>query len=168
MKKSDMARRVSASLRYAAVGCCVALLGCAHQPETEPPPFKPVTSVLELMESVIAHAAEVYWESVSVTVDESGVQERAPQTDEEWEGVWAAGLAIAESGNLLMMTPRALDDGAWMQFSVSLVDAGVEAAAAAQAHDVERVFAAGEQVYNVCTACHARYAEGLQRVSGAQ
>jgi hypothetical protein len=119
------------------------------------------------MESVIAHAAEVYWESVSVTVDETGEHERNPQTDEEWEGVWAAGLAIAESGNLLMMAPRAVDDGAWMQFARSLVDAGAEAAAAAEAHDVERVFAAGEQVYNVCTACHARYSPELRRVSGA-
>jgi hypothetical protein len=118
------------------------------------------------MESVIAHAAEAYWESVAVTVDETGVHERYPATDEEWESVWAAGVAIAESGNLLMMTPRAVDQGAWMQFSRSLVDAGVEAAAAGQAHDVERVFAAGEQVYNVCTACHARYATDLQRVSG--
>ena len=116
-----------------------ALAACAHQPQTSPPPFKPVTTVLELMESVIAHAAEIYWESVSVTVDEAGVHERNPQTDEEWEGVWAAGLAIAESGNLLMMTPRAVDNGAWMQFSRSLIDAGVEAAAAAEAHDVHGV-----------------------------
>ena len=152
--------------RYAIVGVCLAALGCSHRVEVPAPPYKPVTTVLELMESVIAHAAEVYWESVSVTVDETGVHERAPQTDEEWEGVWAAGLSIAESGNLLMMTPRAVDDGAWMQFAVSLVDAGAEAAAAAQAHDVERVFAAGEQVYNVCTACHARYASDLTRVSG--
>jgi cytochrome c5 len=66
-----------------------------------------------------------------------------------------------------MMAPRAVDEGAWMQFARSLVEAGAEAAAAAQARDVERVFASGEQVYNVCTACHGRYATGLQRVSGA-
>jgi hypothetical protein len=153
--------------RCAAIGSLLALLGCAHRPpEVSLPPFKPVTTVLELMESVIAHAAETYWESVQVIVDESGVVERSPQTDEEWEGVWAAALAIAESGNLLMMQPRAVDDGAWMQFARSMIDAGVEAAAAAEAHDVERVFAAGEQVYNVCTACHARYAQELRRVSG--
>lgn len=151
--------------RFVALGCALAAFGCAHQPPSAEPPFKPVTTVLELMESVIAHAAEVYWESVSVTVDEEGVHERNPQTDEEWETVWAAGLTIAESGNLLMMEPRAVDGGAWMQFAVSLVDAGVEAAAAAEAHDVERVFAAGEQVYNVCTACHLRYMPDLQRVS---
>ena len=141
------------------------LAACASQPPSATPPFKPVTTVLELMESVIAHAAEAYWESVQVTVDAAGTHERYPQTDEEWEFVWAAALSLAESGNLLMMTPRAVDNGAWMQFSRSLIEAGVEAAAAAQAQDVDRVFAAGEQVYNVCAGCHARYAEGLQRVS---
>jgi hypothetical protein len=138
--------------------------GCARQPPAAPP-YKPVTTVLELMESVIAHAAEAYWDSVQVTVDDAGVHERYPQSDEEWEAVWAAALTIAESGNLLMMTPRAVDDGAWMQFARSLIDAGAEAAAAAEAKNVERVFAAGEQVYNVCTGCHGRYAVELRRVA---
>jgi hypothetical protein len=53
-----------------------------------------------------------------------------------------------------------------MQFSRSLIEAGVEAAAAAEAQDVERVFAAGEQVYNACTACHVRYVPEPQRVPG--
>jgi hypothetical protein len=144
----------------------LAAIGCAHQPPSATPPFKPATTVVELMESVIAHAAEIYWGSVQVTVDAAGTHERYPQTDEEWESVWAAALALAESGNLLMMEPRAIDNGAWMQFSRSLVEAGVVAAEAAQAHDVDRVFAAGEQVYNVCAGCHARYAQGSRRESG--
>ena len=149
-----------APIRHAIVGLCLAALGCARELEVSPPPYKPVATVRELMESVVAHAAETYWGSVQVIVDETGVHERQPQTDEEWEQVWAAGFSIAESGNLLMMAPRAVDEGAWMQFARSLVDAGAAAAAAAEAHDVERVFAAGEQVYNVCTACHARYVTG--------
>jgi len=148
---------------FGIAGVCLAAVGCARELQVSPPPYKPVATVRVLMESVVAHAAETYWGSVQVTVDETGVHERQPQTDEEWEQVWAAGFSIAESGNLLMMTPRAVDDGAWMQFARSLVDAGAEAASAAEAHDVERVFAAGEQVYNVCTACHTRY---LPRVSG--
>lgn len=148
---------MSIGKRWALIGAAtVALAGCAGS-RSSSPPFKPVTTTLVLMESVIVHAAEVYWDSVQVTVDESGVHERQPETDEDWEFVWAAALTIAESGNLLMMPPRAMDDGAWMQFSRSLIDAGVEAAAAAEAHDVERVFAAGEQVYNVCVGCHMRY-----------
>ena len=153
-------RPPTALKRFAAIGSCLAVLGCAPQPPVQPP-FKPVTTVLELMESVIAHAAEVYWESVQVTVDAAGTHEKKPQTDEEWEFVWASALAIAESGNLLMMEPRAVDDGAWMQFSRSLVVAGAEAAAAAAAHDVDRVFAAGEQVYNACLGCHMRYVPQL-------
>jgi hypothetical protein len=159
-------RRFAVFARSAVLGLGVAALGCAHRQPPPGPPFKPVTTVLELMESVIAHAAEVYWSAVQVTVDEQGEHESYPETDEEWESVWASALAIAESGNLLMMAPRAIDDGAWMQFSRSLIEAGVEAAAAAEAHDVDRVFAAGEQVYNACTACHARYSPELRRVSG--
>lgn len=158
--------RAAVVARGAVLAASLATLGCAHKQPPAGPPFRPVTTVVELMESVIAHAAEVYWGAVQVTVDADGEHERSPQTDEEWESVWAAALAIAESGNLLMMTPRAVDDGAWMQFSRSLIEAGVEAAAAAQAHDVDRVFAAGEQVYNVCLGCHTRYVPELQRVTG--
>lgn len=145
-----------------AVAAALTILGCARTAESnapaEPaPPFKPVTTVLELMDSVIVHAAEVYWESVAIIVDENGVTENYPETDEEWEGVWAAALTLAESGNLLMMAPRAVDDGPWMEFSIALVDVGAEAAAAALARDPDRVLAMGEQVYNVCLACHTRY-----------
>jgi hypothetical protein len=141
-------------LRYAVLGVGLAAFGCSRQPPVAPP-YKPVTTVLELMESVIAHAAEAYWDSVQVTVDDAGVHERYPQSDEEWEAVWAAALTIAESGNLLMMTPRAVDDGAWMQFARSLIDAGAEAAAAAEAKNVERVFAAGELTAATPSSCGA-------------
>ena len=80
---------------HAPIPCAVLALaltaGCARQPPAAPP-YKPVTTVLELMESVIAHAAETYWDSVQVTVDEAGVHERYPESDEEWEAVWAAAL----------------------------------------------------------------------------
>lgn len=158
-----------AAVCFAVIGVAVVAAGCArHRQPPDLPPYKPVTTVLELMESVIAHAAETYWNAVQVTVDETGEHERYPESDEEWEAVWAAALTIAESGNLLMMTPRAVDEGAWMQFARSLVEAGVEAAEAAEAKNVERVFAAGERVYNVCTACHTRYATELRRVASAR
>ena len=107
----------------------VLLVGCASAPEPPAPtsepapvarastaPFMPVATVLELMESVIAHAAEEYWGAVLVVVDETGETEDYPETDEEWEEVWAAAMSIAESGNLLMMAPRAVDNGAGCSF----------------------------------------------------
>lgn len=147
--------------RLALAGVCLAALGCS-QPQVTAPPYKPVTTVAELMDSVITHAANVYWGSVQITVDATGEHERSPQTDDEWLAVRAAALTIAESGNLLMMAPRAVDEGAWMEFSRSLVDAGVEAAAAAEAQSVAGVFAAGERVYNVCSGCHERYGGGIE------
>ena len=132
-------------------------VGCSSRPESPPPPFAPVATVLELMESIMAHSAEVYWGAVSIIVDEDGIHENYPQTDEEWEEVWSAAMSIAESGNLLMMAPRAVDNDAWMQMSAALVEVGAEAAAAAEAKDPERVLDLGEKVYNVCLACHARY-----------
>jgi hypothetical protein len=74
------------------------------------PPYKPVASTVDLMRGLITLSAEVYWESVSVVVDDEGVHENMPQTDEDWIEVWAAGIALAESGNLLMMPPRAIQE----------------------------------------------------------
>jgi hypothetical protein len=137
-----------------AVIICVAAAGCARQPE--PPPFNAKATVLQLMEGPIAHAAEVYWGSVSTIVDKDGIHENFPQNDEEWEAVWAAGVTIGESGNLLMMGDRSRDDE-WNRLASQLVDVGMEAAAAGEAKDPDKVLELGERVYNVCTECHMKY-----------
>lgn len=150
------------ALATTALAACV-----AQQAVQSSSPYRPVANVLELMESVVAHSAEEYWGAVSIVVDEDGVTEDFPETDEEWEEVWAAAMSLAESGNLLMMPPRAVDDGDWIRYSQDLVDVGVEAAAAAEARDPERVLEVGERLYNVCVDCHARYVPELpRRVSG--
>ena len=133
---------------------CVTAAGCAQQPEA--PPFKPRATVLQLMEGPIAHAAEDYWGSVSTVVDKDGIHENFPQNDEEWERVWAAGLTLAESGNLLMIGDRGRDDE-WLRLSGELVDVGMEAAEAGEAKDPDKVLEVGERVYNVCTECHMKY-----------
>ena len=131
-----------------------AAAGCAQAPAQ---PFNAAANVLDLMEGPIAHAAEVYWGSVSTIVDKDGVTEHYPMNDEEWEAVWAAAITISESGNLLMMAPRAKEEEDWMKFSAELVTVGVEARKAAESKNPEKVLEVGEQVYNVCTACHMQY-----------
>lgn len=132
-----------------------ATAGCAQAPAAQP--YNAAHSVLELMEGPIAHAAEVYWDSVSTVVDKDGVHEYYPTTDEQWEAVWAAAITIAESGNLMMMAPRAKEEADWMKHSADLVTVGVEARKAAESKNPEKVLELGEQVYNVCTACHMQY-----------
>lgn len=129
--------------------------GCSQA--AAPPPFKAEATILELMEGPMAHAAEVYWGSVSTIVDKDGITEHYPMNDEEWEAVWAAAITISESGNLMMMAPRAKEEADWMKFSAELVTVGVEAKKAAESKNPDKVLEVGEQVYNVCTACHMQY-----------
>jgi hypothetical protein len=131
--------------------------GCSQTPAEPAAPFNPAASVLELMEGPIAHAAEVYWGSVSTIVDKDGVHEHYPMTDEEWEAVWASAITLSESGNLLMMSPRAKTEEDWMKFAAQMVTVGVDAKKAAESKNPENVLEVGEQVYNVCTACHMQY-----------
>ena len=121
------------------------------------PPFNPIATTAVLMRGTISLAAADYWASVSIVVDLEGEHENFPADDEEWSRVWASAITLAESGNLLMMAPRALDQGDWMRLSQDLIDAGLEAARAADAQDPMAVLDAGENVYNVCTACHEQY-----------
>jgi microsomal dipeptidase-like Zn-dependent dipeptidase len=124
-------------------------------------PYRPVASIRDLMRSVITFSAETYWQSVSIVMDLDGYHENHPETDEEWQEVWAAGITLAESGNLLLMPPRAVDEPEWRQFSEDLISAGLAAAQVAADRDFEAVLEHGEYIYNVCLACHQKYVPAM-------
>lgn len=144
--------------RWSLIASCgsiaLALAACEQAPPT---PFQPVATTKQVMAEVLEPAADTYWDAVGSTSDKDGFHEHAPKNDEEWKAVIASATVIAESGNLLMMTPRALNQGEWMSLARGMVEAGVQARAAAQAHDVQKVFDAGAAVYESCTKCHAKY-----------
>lgn len=150
------------SFRLLALTLTLALVpsACGAPPSHEEggAPFSAVADVQQLMLTVLEPAAEHYWDAVGWILDESGTLELRPSTPEEWEAVRNAAFVIAESGNLLMMEGRALEDPAWMAMSRALVDVGRVAIAAADARDDMAVFDAGAEVYYVCTNCHATYA----------
>ena len=54
----------------------------------------------------------------------AGTEERQPHTDQEWAAVRDSAVVLAESGNLMMMVPRAYDGGDWMKLSQELVGMG--------------------------------------------
>ena len=120
--------------------------------------LQPVADVRQLMAHVLEPAAEVYWDAVGSTTDSSGTKEFAPSTDAEWEAIRNAAYVVAESGNLLMMPPRARDNDDWTTFSRAMIDAAKQAIAAANARDPQAVFDVGAVVYESCTQCHAKYA----------
>lgn len=137
-------------LRTGLVGLGVA--GCRSVPS-----FLPVANVRELMATVIEPAADLYWDAVGTVDDSTGSTSFAPETAEEWATVRNNAMIVAESGNLLMMDPRARDRDQWMVLSRAMVEAGKQAVAAANAQDTAAVFNAGAALYESCSRCHAVY-----------
>ncbi|MEE2778226.1 MAG: hypothetical protein VYE73_15855 [Acidobacteriota bacterium] len=134
-----------------AVGC-----GPAEEAATGPP-FMPVADVMHLMQNIVDPAADVVWGSVGTIIDDTGTNEFFPQNDEEWQLIVNAAMTLTESGNLLMIGERAIDDGLWMEMSQDLVKAGQLALAAAQAQDKDEIFMIGGEVYAACDQCHATF-----------
>ena len=116
------------------------------------------------MDEVIEPAANVYWDAVGTISDAHGTVERAPKTTAEWNAVRNAATVVAESGNLLMMDPRARNRDEWMALSRALVDVGERARAVAESRDTKAVFDVGADMYQACVNCHAIYLVGSKAI----
>jgi hypothetical protein len=124
---------------------------------TEKPAFRNVTSVKQLMGWIIEPNADVVWAAVGSSTSKDGEQKFAPKTEQEWNAVRNAAAIVAESGNLLMMEGRAREGGDWLAMTRTMMDKANESLQAAEAKDVDGVFTAGGDLYEACTACHAKY-----------
>jgi len=144
------------SKRYPWLVLPILLSGCGSG--TDEPPFTLVADLPDLMSTVVDPAADVYWDAVGWIIDASGTTEIRPESPEEWEAVRNAAYQVAESGNLMMMRGRAVDEPEWIAFSQALISVGRRAIEAAEARDEQGVFDVGAEIYAVCTACHATYA----------
>ena|SRR5881227_2063641 len=90
---------------------------CGACNKTQPPPFKPVADVKELMNDILDPAADDVWGASGWIETKDGVVQRGPQNNEEWTAVRNRAMTVAEAGNLLMIVPRAKDGGQWMTFA---------------------------------------------------
>ena len=144
------------SKRYPWLVLPILLASCA--PDAAEQPFIVVASLPDLMNTVVDPAADVYWDAVGWIIDAGGTTEIRPESPEEWEAVRNAAYQVAESGNLMMMRGRAVDEPEWTAFSEALISVGRRAIEAAEARDEQGVFDVGAELYAVCTGCHATYA----------
>jgi hypothetical protein len=121
------------------------------------PAVPPVANVRQVMLAMTQPSAEAIWNSVSTIVDEKGVTENQPRSDEEWEAVASSAAVLAESANLMVTGDRAVDRGDWAKFASALRDSSNKAMAAAQKKDPAGILAIGEVIYQSCTGCHELY-----------
>lgn len=155
MWRSRSTRRVAAaSLLFASA---LALQQCRSTPAAGSEggqPFKPVATVDQVMDAIVIPNAQAIWDAIVYT---NGELVASPKTDDDWYNLQMNAYAVAEAGNLLMMAPRAQDDGDWMKLAAALVDQSRAAVRAAEAKDVQALLVAGGDVYTVCTDCHRQY-----------
>lgn len=126
-----------------------------------PPPFKPIADNKLLMQSVVDPNADVIWDAVKIIETKEGTEDIRPRTDAEWAIVRNAAVTLAESGNLLMLVPRAKDGGEWMQRAQEMINAGEAAIRAAEAKNAEKLFTVGGDIYDSCSNCHRKYLDAI-------
>ena len=152
-----MSRRCSIALVVLVAACQQA----QSPPPASSPPFKAAATTKQLMNEVIEPAADLYWDAVGTVTDKYGTVEKAPKTDDQWNALRNAAMVIAESGNLLMIEPRAQDHDQWMTLSRALVEVGARARTAAESKNRTAVFDVGAEVYDACVNCHSKYMPGV-------
>jgi|SRR5919198_579197 hypothetical protein len=147
------------TIRWAAAAGLVMCAACSGGPD--PPPFKPIADVKQLMQGAIDPSADAIWDATGTIISREGVEERRPKTQAEWDAVRNSAIMLTEAGNLLMMTPRAKDGGEWMKRCQEMIDTGAAAWRAAEAKNVDQLFNVGADIYEACSRCHQQYMEAI-------
>ena len=143
-------------------GLAVVCASCSSGPE--PPPFKAVVDNKLLMQAVVDPMADVVWDSVKTIITAKGTEDIRPKTEEEWTHVRNAAVALTESGNLLMLVPRAQDTDQWMQFASALINEGERMISAIDRRNPKDVFDIGADLYEACVHCHTNYMPGVREM----
>ena len=140
----------------------LSLSACDSAEEQVTTPYKPTTEMINLMNWIMDPAADGIWLNSGWEITDQGERELFPTDEEGWQKMVNAAAMVAESGNLLMIPGRENGiDGRgedWVVYSQAIVDTGNLLLEAAQAKDKQAVFDLGGRLYQVCLACHQRYA----------
>jgi hypothetical protein len=198
-----MRRQITTALCAAVLGLVVlgfvALSSVAQQKPAEPhaavgaanavatadsgaPDRQVFLTIKDLMESIIDPSADTLWGAVGTVVDNGGIHEMFPKTEEEWQEPRRAAVRIIEGGNLLIMPSReaapagAKSDapGAELEppqitvlikekresfdaFARALQGVGVEALGAIDARDTAQLLEIGARMESVCEGCHQTF-----------
>jgi hypothetical protein len=83
----------------------------AGKPAASSGPYKPVATVKDIMDSIVDPSSKLVFDAVSAVETPTGIVQKAPKTDEEWDQVRFASIRLVEAANLLMMSPRHIANG---------------------------------------------------------
>ncbi|MGH9258076.1 MAG: hypothetical protein ACRD3C_26240 [Vicinamibacterales bacterium] len=150
---------VSVALFISGIGFVIAGARTSREaaPAVEAPATMPVASIRQIMNGITLPAATAVYNAVGTIVNTEGVKEFAPQNDEEWTALGNQAAALIESGNLLLIGDRLVDNEDWVKMTRAMIDTGQLALKAAEAKDKEGILTAGSDINETCDTCHAKY-----------
>jgi len=142
--------------------------------------FRPTATIQELMKSIVDPNVDPIWDSVQTISTAAGIEEKRPQTDEEWEVLKNHAITLREVTNLLLIEGRkvatsntstvaaelkpdeiekliATNRAAFVQNAHELHDAVTQTIAAIDAKDVAALEATGSAIDQVCEKCHMQF-----------
>jgi cytochrome c556 len=125
-------------------------LGCAvAAQQAAAPAVNTVASVKQIMEAMVEPGSDAVFKAAADAPTDAD--------DNAWAAIRNAAVTVSESGNLLMLGDRVKDRTDWMKMSRAMVDAGARALKAATDKNADALSAAGDEIYNTCETCHAKY-----------
>src|SRR5258706_7532003 len=68
--------------------------------------YRTTATVKDIMDSMVDPGADFIWQAVETVISAQGIEEKAPRTDEEWEGVRRHAIMVMEATNLLQIPGR--------------------------------------------------------------
>jgi hypothetical protein len=150
---------VSVALFISGIGFVIAAARTSREaaPAVEVPAPVAVATIQQVMNGITMPAANAVYTAISTVINADGVKETAPETDEDWAMLASQAAALVESGNLLLIGNRLVDNGDWVTMTRAMIEKGQLAIKAAEAHDKDGILDAGSFINDTCDACHAKY-----------
>jgi hypothetical protein len=165
----------------AIAGLALLLHACGKSRPAQAGLAQPAT-IKDIMDSMVDPSGDFMFESVQEIADETGVHEKAPQSDEEWEAVRHHAFILLEAPNLLVMEGRKVaqpseksknpqvelqpeeiqklvdgDRPSFIRRARRLQDAAAQAIKAVDAKDKDALFKSIDSIDKACENCHLHY-----------
>ena len=116
----------------------------------------PVATVKQIMDGIVDAGGRRGVRLGGTIVSAAGIEEKRRGPTRSGPRSATSAAALVESGNLLLMGDRAVDNGDWVKMSQAMTDAGKAALKAAEAKSADGILAAGEAINMTCDNCHRK------------
>jgi len=168
--------------RWTVIAILLCVAGGCSRSVPPGPQLATAATIKELMDAMVDPSAEYLFDNIVEIVDEKGIIDKTPKTDDDWKEVRRRALMLVEAPNLLVAPGRIVarpgdkaeypevelnpdqiqqlidgDRAAFVRRAQRLQDAAARALKAIDARDKKQLFATLGDVDKACESCHLHY-----------